>query len=80
LIETHFISQEARMKEHIKKARNGQKEAFEAQLNVPVTKSMKGQLEALAAREGLSVAWVARNLVERGLASMSGGRLVKGGL
>lgn len=62
------------MEQHIKKARNGQKEAFESQVNVPVTLTMRRRLEALAEREGgVPLAQLVRRFVVAGLSAQGGG-------
>jgi len=61
------------MEKHIKKARNGQKEALESQVNVPVTLTMRRQIEALAEREGLPMALLVRRFVVAGLSAQGGG-------
>lgn len=48
-------------------------------LTTTLSRERKRQIEALAAREGVSVAWIMRRAVERYLDSGGGGPVVAGG-
>ncbi len=62
------------MEKHIKKARKGKKETYEASLCVPVTLTMRQRLEALAEREGnVPLAQLVRRFVVAGLSAQGGG-------